>query len=94
MQWNQIAPLSDRVLVRGDRELVGRKTDSGLLIPDTAKRAPIIPGEVLKVGPDVKEASVGQIAHLPAFAGVEVFDDGGGRYLLAKESDIYLLQDP
>ena len=89
----KIKPLSDRVLLVGIEEK--KKTDGGIIIPDTAKEKPQ-EGKVIAVGPgkwdengkriplDVKK---GDRVLFGKFAGSEVKSEGV-EYLIMRESDI------
>ncbi|WPX96126.1 co-chaperone GroES [Candidatus Bandiella euplotis] len=86
-------PLHDRVLVeRLDQE---SKTESGIIIPDTAKEKPM-QGRVIEVGSGTKDEK-GNIVSLDVKVGDKVlFAKWGGtevklenkEYLIMKESDI------
>lgn len=87
-----VKPLADRVVVRPvDRE---EKTQSGILLPDTAKEKPQ-EGEIVAVGPgrieDGKrvelEVKVGDIVIYSKYAGTEV-KVGDQELLILRESDI------
>lgn len=87
-----VKPLADRVLVRPvDRE---EKTQSGILLPDTAKEKPQ-EGEIVAAGPgrieDGKrielEVKVGDRVIYSKYAGTEVKVDDQ-ELLILRESDI------
>ncbi|QSO46972.1 co-chaperone GroES [Alicyclobacillus mengziensis] len=87
-----VKPLADRVVVRPvDRE---EKTQSGILLPDTAKEKPQ-EGEIVAVGPgrveDGKrvelEVKVGDRVIYSKYAGTEV-KVGDQELLILRESDI------
>ncbi|QSO51768.1 co-chaperone GroES [Alicyclobacillus curvatus] len=87
-----VKPLADRVVVRPvDRE---EKTQSGILLPDTAKEKPQ-EGEIVAVGPgrveDGKrvelEVKVGDRVIYSKYAGTEV-KVGDQEMLILRESDI------
>ena len=87
-----VKPLADRVVVRPvDRE---EKTQSGILLPDTAKEKPQ-EGEIVAVGPgrveDGKrvelEVKVGDRVIYSKYAGTEV-KVGDEELLILRESDI------
>ena len=88
-----IRPLHDRVIVR--RIDAEEKTAGGIIIPDTAKEKPI-QGEVLAVGPGVRDerghhvtpdVKVGDIVLFAKWGGTEVKLDGE-EVLVLKEADI------
>ena len=86
-----IKPLADRVLVRPAE--AEQKTDSGIIIPDTAKEKPQR-GEVLAVGNGTKdhEMTVKPRDHVlyGKYSGTEIEIDGE-KYMIMKESDIYAI---
>ena len=86
-------PLRDRVLVK--RVEAEERTRGGIIIPDTAKEKPI-EGEVLAVGPGVRDESgallplevkPGDRVLFAKWSGTDVLIDGEERVIL-KESDI------
>jgi len=88
-----IRPLHDRVIVRRTEQ--EEKTAGGIIIPDTAKEKPI-QGEVIAVGPGVRDESgkqhaldvkVGDVVLFGKWAGTEVKLDGED-FLVLKETDI------
>jgi chaperonin GroES len=88
----KIKPLSDRVLVQpGPAE---EKTDSGIIIPDTAQEKPQ-EGEVIAAGPGKVEngtkidmsVSEGDKVLYGKYSGTEISLDGQD-YLIMRESDI------
>lgn len=83
-----IKPLADRVVVKPAP--VESKTQSGLIIPDSAKEKPQ-KGEVLAVGPGKKdeptELKVGDNVLYGKYAGQEINLDGED-YLIMRESDV------
>lgn len=94
-------PKADDVRLTGDRIVVHhpedgeRKTRGGLLIPATAAPAPrrCIWGDVLLVGPDVRNVRPGdRILYLPQ-AGLELELDSHD-YLLLRERDVQAVQSP
>jgi len=89
----KIQPLGDRVVVKATtRDSV---TNSGIVLPDTAKEKPQ-EGEILAVGPGkvldngnrtTPEVQVGQRVLFAKYAGTEVKMDSE-EYLILRESDI------
>ncbi|MEX0810977.1 MAG: co-chaperone GroES [Chitinophagales bacterium] len=83
-----IKPLADRVVVKPAP--AESKTQSGLIIPDSAKEKPQ-KGEVLAVGPGKKdeptELKVGDSVLYGKYAGQEISIDGED-YLIMRESDV------
>jgi chaperonin GroES len=87
-------PLQDRVVIRRIEE--EEKTAGGIIIPDTAKEKPI-QGEVIAVGPGVRDES-GKLLPLEVkkgdrvlfgkWSGTEVKIDGE-ELAIMKESDIF-----
>lgn len=88
----KIKPLSDRVLVQPEE--AEEETDSGIIIPDTAKEKPQ-QGSVVAVGPGKVEdgnkiemsVSEGDKVLYGKYAGTEVTLDGE-EYMIMRESDI------
>jgi chaperonin GroES len=90
---SSIRPLGDRVVIkRLDSE---EKTSGGLIIPETAKEKPI-KGEVLSVGPGVRndsgqimpmELKVGDRVLFGKWSGTEI-KVGSEDFVIMKESDI------
>ncbi len=88
----KIKPLSDRVLVQPEE--AEEKTDSGIIIPDTAKEKPQ-QGKVVAVGPGKVEdgskiemsVSEGDLVLYGKYAGTEITLDGE-EYMIMRESDI------
>jgi len=90
----QIKPFGDRVLVEPTE--LQKKTESGTIIPDTAKEKPI-EGTVVAVGSgrvteDGKSVAmnvkVGDSVLYGKYSGTEIKIDGV-EYLIMRESDIY-----
>lgn len=89
-----IQPLHDRVLVRPiERE---ETLPSGIVLPETAKEKPM-EGEVVAVGPGELlengerrplDVQVGDRVIYAKYAGTEIKDEEGNKYLLLRESDI------
>jgi chaperonin GroES len=88
---NQIKPLGDRVLV--EPAPTEEKTQSGIIIPDTAKEKPQR-GRVVAVGGGKKDdpltVKTGDSVLFGKFSGTE-FKFEGKDYLIMKESDIYAI---
>ncbi len=82
-------PLADRVLVQPAPP--EEKTNSGLIIPDTAKEKPQ-KGKVLAVGDGKKDEplhlKVGDAVLYGKYSGTEV-TIGSEEYLIMRESDIF-----
>lgn len=82
-------PLSDRVLVQP--AVAEEKTNSGLIIPDTAKEKPQT-GQIIAVGEGKKDEPM----HLKAgdsvlygkYSGTEITIEGT-EYLIMRESDVF-----
>ena len=86
-------PLHDRILVEGLAQ--DNKTESGIIIPDTAKEKPM-QGKVIAVGSGSKDEK-GNVSPLDVKTGDKIlFGKWGGtevklegkEYLIMKESDI------
>lgn len=82
-------PLGDRVLVRSAP--AEEKTNSGLIIPDTAKEKPQ-KGHIIAVGDGKKDepmhVKVGDSVLYGKYSGTEITIDGE-EYLIMRESDIF-----
>ncbi len=92
---HKFVPLQDRVLVR--RMEAEERTSGGIIIPETAKEKPI-EGEVLAVGPGLRDEKSGGVRSLDVkkgdrvlfgkWSGTEVKINGED-LLILKESDIF-----
>ncbi len=97
MANTKIQPLSDRVLVQP--EPAEEKTDSGIIIPDTAKEKPQ-EGKVVAAGPGKVEngnkidmsVKEGDKVLYGKYSGTEITLDGE-EYLIMRESDILGIVD-
>jgi chaperonin GroES len=92
-----LAPLGDRIVVKPqDEEEV--RTNSGLVIPDTAKEKPQL-GEVLAVGPgEFKDGeripvdvNVGDVVFYSKYGGTEVKHDGQDLLILSSRDVLAIL---
>ena len=87
----KLEPLEDRVLV--EPEPPEEVTQSGIIIPDTAKEKPQR-GRVVAVGPGKKDTpmtvKVGDRVLYGKYAGTEITIDGK-EYLIMRQSDIYAI---
>jgi chaperonin GroES len=92
-QETKIKPLQDRVLVR--RVQAEEKTESGIIIPDTAKEKPQ-KGEVIAVGPGkllengnklTPTVKPGDKILFSKYAGTEI-EINNEEYLIMREDDI------
>jgi chaperonin GroES len=93
----KLAPLGDRIVVKPqDEEEV--RTNSGLVIPDTAKEKPQL-GEVLAVGPgEFKDGeripvdvNVGDVVFYSKYGGTEVKHDGQDLLILSSRDVLAIL---
>jgi chaperonin GroES len=86
-----VKPLHDRVIVKPAEAV--EKTAGGIIIPDTAKEKPQ-QGEVVAVGNGKKDepmtVKVGDTVLFGKYGGTEV-EIEGDKYLLLKESDIFVI---
>ena len=89
-----IRPLYDRIIVK--RFAAQEKTESGIIIPDTAKEKPY-EGEIIAVGKGSiqedgtlipLEVKKGDLIIFGKYAGTEITLDGE-EYLMMKESDVF-----
>ena len=93
----KLAPLGDRIVVKPqDEEEV--RTNSGLVIPDTAKEKPQL-GEVLAVGPgEFKDGeripvdvNVGDVVFYSKYGGTEVKHNGSDLLILTSRDVLAIL---
>ncbi|AEA34226.1 co-chaperone GroES [Hippea maritima] len=79
-----LKPLMDRILV--EPEDLEQKTESGIIIPDTAKEKPQ-QGKVVEVGEDVETVKKGDVIVFEKYAGNEIkLDDK--KYVILKEDEV------
>ncbi|WP_025270477.1 co-chaperone GroES [Hippea sp. KM1] len=79
-----LKPLMDRILV--EPQDLEQKTESGIIIPDTAKEKPQ-QGKVVEVGEDVETVKKGDVIVFEKYAGNEIkLDDK--RYVILKEDEV------
>ena len=79
-----IKPLGDRVVAI--REKAQEKTASGLYLPNQAKEKPVM-AEVVAVGPDAKEITIGDKIIYKEYSTTELTIDGQ-EYLIVKAEDV------
>lgn len=83
-----IKPLADRILVKP--VAAEEKTQSGIIIPDSAKEKPA-KGEVIAVGFGTKDEAivlkVGDIVLYGKYSGTEI-EHEGEKYLIMRQSDV------
>ena len=79
-----IKPLGDRVVAI--REKAQEKTASGLYLPNQAKEKPVI-AEVVAVGPDAKEITIGDKIIYKEYSTTELTINGQ-EYLIVKAEDV------
>jgi chaperonin GroES len=92
-----LAPLGDRIVVKPQDEQEVR-TNSGLVIPDTAKEKPQL-GEVLAVGPgEFKDGeripvdvNVGDVVFYSKYGGTEVKHNGQDLLILSSRDVLAIL---
>jgi chaperonin GroES len=88
-----LKPINDRVVVRPAS--AEEKTQSGIIIPDTAKEKPQR-GEVIAVGPgkegNLMTVQVGDVVLYGKYAGQEL-NYQGVDYLIMREDDILVVLD-
>ncbi|MCH3924800.1 MAG: co-chaperone GroES [Bacteroidales bacterium] len=86
-----VRPLADRVLIKPKE--AEEKTQSGIIIPDTAKEKPM-EGEIVAVGNGKKDepmtVKVGDKVLYGKYSGTEINIDNV-QYLIMRESDIYAI---
>ncbi|WP_022670629.1 co-chaperone GroES [Hippea alviniae] len=79
-----LKPLMDRLIV--EPEELEQKTESGIIIPDTAKEKPQ-QGKVIAVGDDVESIKEGDRVVFEKYAGNEIkLDDK--KYVILKEDEV------
>ncbi len=88
-----VRPLHDRVVVFPDEP--EKKTEGGIIIPDTAQEKPRT-GVVVASGPGLKDLSnetkPGDRIFFGKYAGSELEYDGK-QYIIMRESDVLLIDD-
>jgi chaperonin GroES len=88
-----LKPINDRVVVKPAS--AEEKTQSGIIIPDTAKEKPQR-GEVIAVGPgkegNLMTVQVGDVVLYGKYAGQEL-NYQGVDYLIMREDDILVILD-
>ncbi len=92
-----LKPLGDRIVVKPQDEMESR-TESGLVIPDTAKEKPQL-GEVLAVGPgEFKDGdrvpvdvNVGDVVFYSKYGGTEVKHNGEDLLILSSRDVLAIL---
>ena len=84
MEIMKIRPLGSKVLVLP--KPIQEKTVGGIIIPDTAKSAPLW-GDVIAIGKEVKELTPGNICTYGQRAGSSLEVEGVS-YLIMDESEI------
>jgi len=80
----KINPKQDRIVI--DIVKVDNKTESGIIIPDSAKERPY-EATVLAVGPDVKNVSEGEVVIFSKYSGTKV-KVSETEYHIIREDDI------
>lgn len=86
-----LQPLNENVLLDLSPEAVEEKTESGIIIPDTAKEKPQH-GEVVAVGQiENSSVSVGDKVYYKKFSGSEL-EIGDKKYLLIPYGDLLAKQ--
>jgi len=97
----KIIPLADRVLVKPGIPDEGKKTKSGIIIPDTATKERPEQGEVIAVGPgkvtdDGKlvpmNIKIGDIVLFSKYGPDEIKIDGVEYYILREDSILAVIQ--
>lgn len=92
----KIVPLGDRVLVMGISELEGKKTASGIIIPETVDKERPERGKVIAVGEGRRTESgtlipprvkAGDIVIFSKY-GLDDVKEGGKHYFILKEESI------
>ena len=86
-----VKPLHDRVIVKPEEK--AEKTAGGIIIPDTAQEKPQS-GEVVAIGngkvDEPLTVKVGDTVLFGKYGGTEI-EIEGEKYLLLKESDIFVI---
>ncbi len=77
-------PLMDRVLV--EPQDLEQKTESGIIIPDTAKEKPQ-QGVIVEIGEDVEKVEKGDVVAYEKYAGNEI-KINDKKYVILKEDEI------
>ena len=80
----KVKPLGKRILVQRSKAAL---TKGGIYLPEAAQEKPK-QGEVIAVGPEEMEITIGDIVLFGSFAGTEVKGDEENEYLVLKEEDV------
>lgn len=80
----KVHPLGKRILVQRSKAAV---TKGGIYLPEAAQEKPK-QGEVIAVGPEEMEVTMGDTVLFGSFAGTEVKGDEEHEYLILKEEDL------
>ena len=80
-----LTPLFDKVLIKRPDEF--SETEGGIIIPETA-REKAMNGEVVSIGPIVKQVKVGQTIMFAKYAGTDITFDDANQYLIIAERDV------
>ncbi|NOY53932.1 MAG: co-chaperone GroES [Deltaproteobacteria bacterium] len=98
---NKIAPIGDRILVKPSAENEGKKTASGIIIPDTASKEKPEQGEVVAVGEgrvtdDGKvlpmRVKVGDTVIFSKYGPDEIKVDGEEYYIISESSILAVMK--
>jgi len=89
----KIKPIGDRVLVKPftEAELKGKKSASGIILPDSVAKEKSAQGKVLAVG-EGKKVKVGDVVVFSKYSYDEVEQDGEELYLIKEENILAIIK--
>lgn len=89
----KIIPVGERVLVKPftEAELKGKKSSSGIILPDSMSKEKSAQGKVLAVG-DTKKVKVGDTVVFSKYSYDEVDLDGEELYLIKEENVLAVIK--
>lgn len=90
MANKKIVPLGDRVLVKPftEEELKGKKSSSGIILPDSLSKEKSAQGKVLAVGKDVKAVKAGETVIFSKYS----YDEVDEYYLIKEENLLAIIK--
>lgn len=86
MKESIVKPLGDNILIQPEK--AGKKTDSGIFLPESASKERPEQGKVVEIGEsaDIKVKKNQKVIFRP-YSGTEI-KIGGGEYLIVKNEDV------
>jgi len=89
----KIVPVGDRVLVKPftTQELAGKKSASGIILPDSVTQEKSAQGKVIAVG-EGKKVKVGDVVFFSKYSYDEIEQNGEELYLLKEENILAVIK--